>query len=214
MRAIGGGLKKNSTLIVGIAGASGSGKTRLAKALQELLGDGLLLLHHDDYYRHHPERTAAERQRVNYDHPDALESELLVAHLKTLRAGGAVELPRYNFSEHLRFEEGRLCEPRKVIVVEGILTFVYPPLRDMFDLKIYVDADEDICFIRRLRRDMSKRGRTFESVVEQYLTTVKPMFRTFVLPSKCHADLVVSQECDKDVAIHTIAAAMAWNQLP
>ncbi|MDX8410557.1 MAG: uridine kinase, partial [Mariprofundaceae bacterium] len=200
--------KDDSPLIVGIAGASGSGKTRVARMLLELLGDEqVLLIHHDDYYHDRSSLPLEQRHAINFDHPDALDTELLIEHLHELGQGREVMMPEYDFEHHVRKGEGKRQGPKEIIIVEGILTFVDEAMRQLFDIRVFVEADDDICFIRRARRDMRKRGRSFESSVSQYLDTVKPMCQQYVTPSKQYADVLISKE-NKDTAIRLIASAM------
>ena len=161
---------------------------------------------HDAYYRDLSHLPPDQRARVNFDHPNSLETELLIQHLKELRAGQAVEIPVYDFTTHTRTKQTRRVEPAPVILVEGILVFVEPDLRDLFDVKLYVDSDADVRFIRRLRRDIEKRGRTVESVCEQYLRTVRPMHLEFVEPSKRYADVIIPEGGFNEVAIEMVAA--------
>ena len=179
-------------LLIGIAGGSGSGKTTIAMAVMEEIGEGQAAhIAHDAYYRHQPDVPFEERAKVNYDHPNSLETELLIEHLAELRAGNSVEVPEYDFSEHLRRPEWRTVEPRPVIIVEGILILAEADLREMLDLKVYVDTDPDLRILRRLERDIAERGRSRESVVAQYQDTVRPMHLQFVEPSKRYADLII-----------------------
>lgn len=179
-------------LLIGIAGGSGSGKTTIAMAVMEEIGEGQAAhIAHDAYYRHQPEVPFEERAKVNYDHPNSLETELLIEHLAELRAGNSVEVPEYDFSEHLRQSDWRTVEPRPVIIVEGILILAEADLREMLDLKVYVDTDPDLRILRRLERDIAERGRSRESVVAQYQDTVRPMHLQFVEPSKRYADLII-----------------------
>ncbi len=187
-------------IIIGIAGASGSGKTTIANRIHEPLGDDAVLITHDSYYKNHDELSFEERSKINYDHPDSLESDLLVEHLKMLKAGKSIDIPEYDYSLHRRKEITKKVEPRSVILVEGILIFAEPKLREMLDLKIYVDTDPDICLIRRINRDVKKRGRSLDSVLQQYLNTVKPMYHEFVEPSKRYADIIVPEGGYNDVA--------------
>jgi len=161
---------------------------------------------HDAYYRDHSHLPMEERSKVNYDHPDSLETELLVEHLKALRAGQAVEIPVYDFTTHSRTQQTRRIEPASVVLVEGILVFAEPALRDLFDVKLYVDTDADVRFIRRLQRDIEERGRSVRSVCEQYLTTVRPMHLEFVEPSKRYADVIIPEGGFNEVAISMVAA--------
>lgn len=185
--------KPDRPLFIGIAGGSGSGKTTIAESVLERLDGRVSLLQHDAYYRHQPELTHEERTRVNYDHPSSLETELLVEHLEQLRSGVAIQKPVYDFSRHLRSEETIRIEPARVVVVEGILVLSEPALRSELDLKIFVDTDADLRLARRLERDITERGRTVESVIEQYFTTVRPMHLEFVAPSRRYADLIIPE---------------------
>ena len=183
----------DNPLVIGIAGGSGSGKTTIASAVVAGLRDRVAVIEHDAYYRHRPELSLEERARVNYDHPDSLETGLLVRHLRELRSGNTIERPVYDFANHLRSEETTVVAPARVIVVEGILVLAVPALRDVLDLKVFVDTDADLRLARRLRRDMEERGRTFESVIGQYFETVRPMHLEFVEPSRRHADLIIPE---------------------
>ena len=184
----------DSILIIGIAGGSGSGKTTVAEAVVKALDETeMAVIQHDSYYRHHRDLSFEERAALNFDHPDAFETELLVEHLAELRLGNAIDRPQYDFSIHQRLAATTRVEPRQVIVVEGILVLVEPKLREMFDLKIFVDTDSDLRFIRRMQRDVKERGRSAESVVEQYLSTVRPMHLRFVEDSKRYADLIMPE---------------------
>jgi uridine kinase len=177
-------------LIIGIAGGSGSGKTTIAEALVDAI-DGVAFIQHDAYYRHQPHLTYDQRVRVNYDHPDSLETELLIEHLGALRRGQPIERPVYDFAEHLRKAETVAIAPAPVVVLEGILVLADAGLRDHLDLKVFVDTDPDLRLARRLERDIHERGRTTESVLTQYLATVRPMHVQFVEPSKRHADIII-----------------------
>lgn len=179
-------------MIIGVAGGTGSGKTTVSrKILEAVKADHLAYLQHDAYYRDLSHLPFAERQAFNFDHPDSLEDELLIVHLEALRQGQAVEIPVYNFAEYVRTSERILIQPKPVILVEGILIFADKALRQLMDLKIYVDTPDDLRFIRRLQRDVLERGRTVEHVIEQYLDTVRPMHLEFVEPSKRHADVII-----------------------
>lgn len=194
-------------IIIGVAGGTGSGKTTVAQEILQRVGpDRIAYIQHDSYYRDQSHLPLHERARVNYDHPDALESELLVEHLKQLRAGHPVEVPIYDFTTHTRRPETRRVEPRRVILVEGILIFADRALREMMDVKIFVDTDPDIRFIRRLQRDIRERGRTMESVIEQYLSTVRPMHMEFVEPSKRYADVIIPEGGFNVVALDMVVA--------
>lgn len=185
--------KPDRPLFIGLAGGSGSGKTTIAEAVVELLAGKVALVPHDAYYRHMPQLTFEERTRVNYDHPESLETELLVKHLESLRSGIAIEQPVYDFATHLRSEETIRIEPGRVVVVEGILVLAEPELRSELDLKIFVDTDPDLRLARRIDRDITERGRTVESVIEQYLSTVRPMHIEFVQPSMRYADIIIPE---------------------
>jgi len=178
-------------VIVGIAGGSGSGKTTIAGSLVEQLNGQVAVVQHDAYYRHTPELSFEARSQVNYDHPASLETELLVDHLVTLRSGASVAKPSYDFARHLRSDDVVVIQPAPVILVEGILVLAEPGLRSVLDLKVFVDTDADIRLARRLERDIEERGRTMNSVIAQYFTTVRPMHLEFVEPSKGYADVVI-----------------------
>jgi uridine kinase len=194
-------------VIFGVAGGTGSGKTTIARRILQNIGQQhMAFLPHDAYYKHQSRLQLEERRRTNYDHPDSLETTLLIQHLQRLVKGEAIEMPVYDFTVHLRTAETRRVEPASIILVEGILIFAEPELRQMFDVKIYVDTDADIRFIRRLRRDVQERGRTFESVIEQYLRTVRPMHMEFVEPSKRYADVIIPEGGHNQVAIEMVAA--------
>lgn len=194
------------SLIVGIAGGTASGKTTLAHSLAELLGNNATLIAHDNYYRAHNDMTYEQRSKLNYDHPDAYETDLLVQHLSMLKDGKPVEVPIYDFSQHNRIERTICVKPTPAIILEGILLFADERLRNLLDIKVFVYADDDVRILRRLARDVSERGRTIQSVIEQYLTTVKPMHRAFVEPSKDYADIVVPGVGSTDVALNLIAS--------
>lgn len=181
-------------LVIGIAGGSGSGKTTIAEAMARELGpDRAVLILHDAYYRDQSDRPLEERAQQNYDHPEALETGLLVRHVRALLGGEAVEQPVYDFRTHTRLAETRRVQPRRVILIEGVLALADPALRELMDLKIFVDTDPDIRFMRRLRRDLNERGRSMDSVFQQYLATVRPMHIQFVEPSRAFADLVIPE---------------------
>jgi uridine kinase len=189
-------------LIVGVAGGSGSGKTTVVRRIIESLGpDEVTLLDHDRYYRDRNDLRLEERAALNYDHPDALETDLMVRHVQELKAGRPVEVPRYDFARHARLAETDLFAPRRAIIVEGILIFTDPALRKLMDIKVFVDTDSDTRFIRRLVRDVADRGRTMESVIEQYQDTVKPMHLEFVEPSKRYADVIIPLGGHNTVAV-------------
>ena len=191
-------------LVIGIAGGTGSGKTTLMKNLIARFGDVVTVLSHDNYYRRHDELTYEERSALNYDEPAAMETELMVRHLDALRHWQEIDCPVYDFSVHNRSDETIRVVPRKVIIVEGILIFADEALRDLMDIKIFVDTDADVRLCRRIKRDVNKRGRTLESVLTQYQTTVKPMHEKYVEPSKRFADLVVPEGGRNLVALDMI----------
>jgi uridine kinase len=181
-------------LVIGIAGGTGSGKTTVASVILNKVGRSrIAYIPHDAYYKDLRHLPPIRRQEINFDHPDSLESELMVEHIKDLRAWKPVYLPVYDFTTHTRTEQTVEVKPSRVILVEGILIFTESSLRDMFDVKIFVDTDADIRFIRRLQRDIAERGRTMESVVTQYLSTVRPMHLEFVEPSKRYADVIIPE---------------------
>lgn len=191
-------------IVIGIAGGSGSGKTTLMRNLIARFGDAICVLSHDNYYRAHDEMPFEERTKLNYDHPDAFETDMMIEHLKLLKQGQAIECPTYDYTLHNRAKETIRVEPRPVIIVEGILIFENRALCDQMDIKIFVDTDADVRLIRRIRRDVAKRGRSLESVLSQYLATVKPMHKRFVEPSKKNADLVVLEGGKNLVALEMI----------
>ena len=192
------------TLIIGIAGGSGSGKTTLAENIQKEFKDDILMLSHDYYYKQHNELSLEERQQLNYDHPNAFDTDMLINHLKQLKAGKAIEHPVYSFVNHNREDYTIRVEPKKIILVDGILIFENKELVDLMDIKIFVDTDADIRFIRRLIRDVQERGRTIDSVINQYCDTVKPMHEQFVEYSKKNADIIVPKGGNNLVALNMI----------
>ena len=179
-------------MIIGIAGGTGSGKTTITRKLAERFGDDVTVIYHDNYYKPYREYSLEERVMLNYDHPDAFETELLVEHLKMLKQGQAVECPVYDYSIHNRSDETVRIEPKKIILLEGILVLADPRLRDMIDIKIFVEADADERILRRIVRDVKERGRDLDNIVEQYLTTVKPMHYLYVEPTKARADIIIN----------------------
>lgn len=191
-------------LIIGIAGGSGSGKTTLAKRLAEHFGSRLSLLRHDDYYKAQSDLSLAERATLNFDHPDAFDTALLIHQLDELRQGRDVSCPIYNYALHNRSTETRHVRAAEVIVLEGILIFESKELRDRLDIKIFVDTDADVRIIRRIKRDVSERGRDLDSIISQYFATVKPMHEAFVEPSKRYADIIVPEGGMNPVALEMI----------
>jgi uridine kinase len=182
------------SLIIGISGGTGSGKTTIAnRILESVSASEVVFLQQDSYYRNINDLPLDYRNIANFDHPDALDNDLLVNHVRRLKAGEAVELPLYDFKTHTRLNETRYVEPKPIVIVEGILIFADPRLLEQMDIKVFVDTPDDIRFIRRLRRDLAERGRTVESVIEQYTVTVRPMHMQFVEPSKRHADVIIPE---------------------
>ena len=194
----------DNILVIGIAGGTGSGKTTLMKNIVENFGDVVTVISHDNYYRRLDHLPLEERAKVNYDEPAALETELMVTHLAALRSGFSVDCPVYDFTQHNRSNDTIHIIPSKVIIVEGILIFENEALRNLMDIKIFVDTDTDIRLCRRIKRDVNKRGRTLESVINQYQTTVKPMHEKYVEPSKKYADIVVPEGGKNKVALEMI----------
>ena len=187
-------MAQDTPLVIGIAGGSGSGKTTVAQEILQRVGpDRIAYIQHDSYYKDLSGLPPAQRDQVNFDHPNSLESELLISHIEQLKRGQAIEVPIYDFSTDSRTDKSFQVNPRRVIVVEGILIFVDPALRALFDVKIFVDTDPDIRLIRRLQRDITERGRTVESVIHQYQSTVRPMHLEFVEPSKRYADVIIPE---------------------
>jgi len=196
-------------ILVGVAGGSGSGKTTVVEEiLRSLHPFPVSVIHHDAYYRDLADRPFQERAEVNFDHPDALETELLVEHLTALRGGRGVEVPVYDFSTHTRTDRVQRVEATGVIIVDGILVLAEPRLRSLLDIKVFVDTDADIRFIRRLRRDMRERGRSLESVVEQYTKTVRPMHLAFVEGSRAFADIIIPEGGRNQVAIDLLVSRL------
>ncbi len=196
-------------IVVGVAGGTGSGKTTLVRNIVEAVGaDNIVVLQHDAYYRDHSDLRFEERARLNYDHPDALETELFVRHLKQLIAGQPADAPVYDFVTHTRRRETVRVMPGRIILVEGILVLAEPGLRALMDIKIFVDTDADVRFIRRLQRDIHERGRSVESVVEQYLNSVKPMHELFVEPSKRYADIIIPEGGRNTIALDMVIARL------
>jgi uridine kinase len=187
-------------LVVGIAGGSGSGKTTLMNKIVSRFSEDITVLSHDSYYRRHDDMTYEERCQLNYDEPAALETELMVKHLDSLRNGEAIDCPVYDFTVHNRSDEVTRIEPSRVIIVEGILIFENEALRDLMDIRIFVDTDADIRLCRRVKRDVNKRGRSLESVLTQYQQTVKPMYEKYVEPSKKYAHILVPEGGKNTVA--------------
>ena len=194
----------DNILVIGIAGGTGSGKTTLMKNIVSRFGDEVTVISHDNYYKRHDDMTYEERCLINYDEPAAFETELMVGHLAQLKAGHAIECPVYDFTVHNRSNDFVTIEPRRIIIVEGILIFADEALRDLMDVRIFVDTDADVRLCRRIKRDVNKRGRTLESVRTQYQTTVKPMHEKYVEPSKRFANIVVPEGGKNTVALDMI----------
>jgi uridine kinase len=197
--------ERPTPLVIGIAGGSGSGKTTVANVILERVGrERIAYLPHDAYYRDLADLPPNQRAEVNFDHPDSLETSLLIEHIQRLKQWQPIELPVYDFTTHTRTSRTIRVEPKRVIIVEGILIFAEPELRKLFDVKIFVDTDPDIRFIRRLQRDITERGRTTESVIKQYLSTVRPMHLDFVEPSKRYADVIIPEGGLNTVALDMV----------
>ena len=195
-------------LVIGIAGGTGSGKTTVARKLYQAFGKNAVILSHDYYYKANEGMSLEERARLNYDHPNSLDMQLLVKHVTMLKNGKAIDHPTYNFSTHSRNEKWEHMEPAQIIIVEGILLFENKQLCDICDIKLFVDTVAVVRFIRRLRRDVNKRGRTMESVIKQYMSTVKPMHEMFVEPSKRKADIIIPEGGHNAIAVSTIIDAI------
>ncbi len=193
------------TILIGIAGGTGSGKTTLADKLVDSFGsDEVSILRHDNYYKRHDEMTYDERSKLNYDHPDAFDTELLCEHIQMLKEGKAIEMPVYDYTVHNRSNEVVVVEPAPVIVLEGILIFAEQALCDLMDIKVFVDTDADVRILRRILRDVKERERSLDSVISQYLTTVKPMHEQFVEPSKRRADIIIPEGGENVVALQML----------
>ena len=191
-------------MMIGIAGGTESGKTTLAQRLCDAFGDSVCLIRHDSYYKRHDDLTYEERTKLNYDEPAAFDTDLMKEHLAALKRGESIDCPVYDYTVHNRSNEVQHIEPKKVIIVEGILIFAEEEVCDLFDVKIFVDTDADVRILRRIRRDVSKRGRSLESVMNQYLTTVKPMHEKYVEPTKRRADIIVPEGGKNAVAFDMI----------
>ncbi|MBR3098072.1 MAG: uridine kinase [Clostridia bacterium] len=191
-------------MVIGIAGGTGSGKTTITRRLTERFGGDVSVIHHDNYYKAHHDLPYEERALLNYDHPDAFDTDLLIEDLRKLRAGETVYCPVYDYSIHDRTEKTQEIRPTKVIIVEGILIYENRELCDQMDIKIYVDTDADVRILRRILRDVKERGRSLESVINQYLSTVKPMHEQFVEPSKRRADVIVPEGGHNPVALEMV----------
>ena len=197
------------TILIGVAGGTGSGKTTLTQHIKKRFGDAVEVIYHDNYYKDQSDMPFEVRCRQNYDHPDAFETDLMVRHLQALKRGVSIQCPVYSYTEHTRTRETVEIRPASVIIVEGLLIYQNPELRDMMDIKIFVDTDADVRILRRILRDVKERGRSIESVVEQYLTTVKPMHEQFIEPSKRFADIIVLEGGHNLVALDMIMQRIA-----
>lgn len=196
-------------IIIGIAGGTGSGKTTVSSEILKAIGkDKIAFISHDSYYKDQSDKPLPERIKTNYDHPDSLETGLMIKQLKELLAGNNIQVPIYDFSQHTRTKETVEISPKPVIIVDGILIFVDKNLRELFDIKVFVDTDSDIRFIRRLKRDISERGRTVDLVINQYMTTVRPMHLDFVEPSKRNADVIIPEGGFNKVALNMIVSRL------
>ena len=190
-------------IIIGIAGGTGSGKSTFTNRLRDRFGDNITVIYHDNYYKRHDDIPFEERKKLNYDHPDALETDLLIKHIKRLRNGESIECPVYDYTVHNRSDKTVRIDPRKIILIEGILLLADPRLRSLLDIKIYVEADADERILRRILRDVKERGRDIDNIVEQYLTTVKPMHYLYVEPTRATADIVINSGMN-DVAFDIV----------
>ncbi len=195
---------KNQIMIIGIAGGTGSGKTTLSQKIKDFFEDKVEILCHDYYYKSNSHIPFEERKKLNYDHPNSFDTELLIEHLKQLKEGKAITHPVYSFVEHTRLDETVEIKPKKVIIIEGILIFENKELCDLMDIKVFVDTDADVRIIRRLLRDVKERGRSLDSVINQYLGTVKPMHEEFVEPSKKMADIIIPEGGANIVALNML----------
>ncbi|KEQ18638.1 uridine kinase [Endozoicomonas numazuensis] len=196
---------KQKTILVGIAGASASGKSLLANTLvEELQSEHVCVISEDSYYKDQTHMTMEQRVQTNYDHPESMDHDLMLEHMKRLKEGTPVEVPLYDYTEHNRKQETRKVLPARVILIEGILLFTRPEIRETFDLRFYMDTPLDICLIRRLKRDIIERGREVDSVIKQYLETVRPMFLQFIEPARQHADLIIPHGGKNRIAIDLI----------
>ena len=198
-----------NVMVIGIAGGTGSGKTTLAKNIAKHFGSDISMLRHDDYYKRHDDIPLADRAKLNYDHPDAFDKELLHKHVDMLKNGQSVDSPIYDYKVHNRSDETRHVPATPVVVLEGILVFEDKELLEKLDMKIFVDTDADVRILRRITRDVKQRGRTLDSVVKQYLTTVKPMHEAFVEPSKKHADIIIPEGGKNPVAYNMLITEIA-----
>jgi uridine kinase len=197
-------LVMDKIIVIGIAGGTGSGKTTITRQLVRHFGQDVSVIYHDNYYKAHHDLSYEERSKLNYDHPDAYDTDLMVHDLKELKKGHSVECPVYDFTIHDRSSSTLTIQPSRVIIVEGILIFASEELRNLMDIRIFVDTDADVRILRRIRRDVRERGRSLESVINQYLDTVKPMHEAFVEPSKRYADIIIPEGGQNQVAVDMV----------
>ena len=192
-------------MIIGICGGTGSGKTTIARSIVDAVGEGkVVLVEQDSYYRNLSDMPLDERHQANFDHPDSLDSDMLVNHILRLKQGLSIEMPLYDFATHTRSDKIEVIDPRPVVIVEGILIFAEPRVLDLLDVRVYVDTPDDIRLMRRLRRDITERGRTFERTLEQYERTIRPMHHEFVEPSKRHADIIIPEGAQTGVTVEVL----------
>jgi len=196
----------SDVMIIGLAGGTGSGKTTITRRLMQRFGADVSVIYHDNYYKEHHNMPYEERAKLNYDHPDAFDNELFIRAIRDLKAGKDVVCPVYDYSIHDRSDKTIVVKSAKVVIVEGILIYASKELRDLMDIKLYVDTDADVRILRRIKRDVRDRGRSLESVIDQYLTTVKPMHEQFVEPSKRYADLIIPEGGHNKVAMRMVVA--------
>ena len=196
-------------MMIGIAGASGAGKTTLATKMKNALGDQVVVISQDSYYKDLSHLPHEDRAKTNFDAPDSIDFGLLTAHLKQLKAGQAIECPVYDFTTHSRVEKTVKVEPKSILILEGCLVLAVPEVRSLFDMKIFVDADMDICLCRRIERDQNERGRKFPDIMNQYLSTVRPMFLQHIAPSKAHADLIIPNEGQNAIVLDAISKQLS-----
>ena len=197
-------MEKKDIIVIGIAGGTGSGKTTITKSIEERFGDEVTVIYHDDYYKARHDLTYEERVKLNYDHPAAFDTDLMIRDLAALRSGVAIDCPVYDYTIYDRTDRTKTVKPSRVILVEGILIFHEKALRDLMDIKLFVDADADVRILRRILRDVKERGRSLDSVITQYLGTVKPMHEAFVEPSKKYADVIIPEGGKNRVALDMV----------
>lgn len=199
----------SSSIVIGIAGASGAGKTTLAKKLQTSLGEDVAVICQDNYYKDLSHLSIDQRSQTNFDAPGSIDFDLLKTHLKALKAGKVIDLPVYDFVTHSRTDETIKIDPKKITIIEGCLVFAVPEIRDICDMKLFVEADMDICLCRRIERDQKERGRSFPDIKNQYLKTVRPMFLKYIAPSKAYADLIIPNESENGLVLDFISGQLS-----